>query len=160
MRIGVISDTHGHIENTRKAVRMLESLEVEALLHCGDIGTPEVVEALAQWPAHYVLGNCDYDHASLATAIAAAGQTFCGEFGEVELAGVRIALAHGHDARRLHDAINRGDYALVCTGHTHTKRLERVEETLVLNPGALYRANPHTIAIVELPSLEATHIVV
>ena len=31
-----------------------------------------------------------------------------------------------------------------------------VGETLVLNPGALYRANPHSIAVVELPSLEAT----
>ena len=38
MRIGVISDTHGQVANTLAAVRMLESLEVQAVLHCGDIG--------------------------------------------------------------------------------------------------------------------------
>lgn len=159
MRIGVISDTHGAVENTQRAVRMLESLEVEALLHCGDIGTPEVVELLKAWPAYYVLGNCDYNHAELSAAIGANEQIFCGEFGDLELAGVRIALAHGHDSRRLQAAVTSGDYALVCTGHTHQKRCEQVGDTLVLNPGALYRANPHTIAVVELPSLEATHVV-
>ena len=153
MRIGVISDTHGAVENTQRAVRMLESLEVEAVLHCGDIGTPDVVGLLAAWQA-------DYDHAPLAQAIAKNGQTFCGEFGEVELGGAKIAIAHGHDAYRLHAAIDSGAYALVCTGHTHKQRLETVGETLVLNPGALYRANPHTIAVVELPSLEATHVAV
>ena len=34
----------------------------------------------------------------------------------------------------------------------------RQGSTQVLNPGALYRANPHTIAIVDLPSLAITRI--
>jgi predicted phosphodiesterase len=37
MRIGIVSDTHGHLHNTLSAVRMLESLDVAAVLHCGDI---------------------------------------------------------------------------------------------------------------------------
>jgi hypothetical protein len=28
--------------------------------------------------------------------------------------------------------------------------------TMALNPGALYRANPHSLAIVELPDIDAT----
>lgn len=158
MRLGVISDTHGAVENTRRAVRMLESLEAEAFVHCGDIGTPEVVRVLADWTAYYVFGNCDYDHAPLARAIAGAGQTCCGEFGELELAGVKIALAHGHDSRQLDSAIADGDYGLVCTGHTHLKRVETIGATVVLNPGALYRANPHSIAVVDLPSRDVTHV--
>ncbi|TWT46938.1 metallophosphoesterase family protein [Botrimarina hoheduenensis] len=158
MRLGVISDTHGAVENTRAAVRMLESLEIDALVHCGDIGTPEVIALLAGWPTHYVGGNCDNDPAPLRRAIAAAGQTWHGEFGEIELAGVRVALAHGHDSRRLADAIKSGSYQLVCTGHTHQKRIEQVGQTLVLNPGALYRANPHSLALVDLPELSAMHI--
>jgi hypothetical protein len=31
-------------------------------------------------------------------------------------------------------------------------------KTLVLNPGALFRANPRTIAVVELPSLDVEQI--
>jgi predicted phosphodiesterase len=48
----------------------------------------------------------------------------------------------------------------VCHGHTHRRREERVGKTLVLNPGAIYRANPHTFAIVDLPLLEVTSVVI
>ena len=75
MRIGVVSDTHGHTANTRSAIRMLESLEVETVLHCGDIGTPEIVEMFAPWPTHFVFGNCDADRATLRAAITKVGQT-------------------------------------------------------------------------------------
>ena len=45
MLVGVVSDTHGQADYARDAVRMLQSFAVEAVLHCGDIGTPEVVRA-------------------------------------------------------------------------------------------------------------------
>ena len=57
--IGVISDTHGHIVNTRRAVRMFESMQVQQVLHCGDIGSPEIPPLFDAWPTHYVLGNVD-----------------------------------------------------------------------------------------------------
>lgn len=156
MRIAVVSDTHGSIEHTRPAIRMLESLEVEAVLHCGDIGSEEVVEMFAAWPTHFVFGNCDYDHADLRAAIEAAGQTCHGLFGEIELAGVPIALLHSHERTRFLEAIESGKHRLVCYGHTHVAKTESHGETLVLNPGALYRADPHSIAVVELPAVEAT----
>ncbi len=158
MRIGVVSDTHGSIEHTRPAIRMLESLDVEAVLHCGDIGSAEVVAMFAAWPTSFVFGNCDYDHGGLREAIEAAGQTCCDEFGDLSFAGVRVALLHSHDRERFVEAIEGGDYGLVCYGHTHVAASERHGDTLVLNPGALYRANPHSIAVVELPSLVATHV--
>lgn len=158
MRIGVVSDTHGSVDHTRPAIRMLESLEVEAVLHCGDIGSKEIVELFAPWPTHFVFGNCDYDRGELRRAIEAAGQTCHGEFGGLELAGASIALLHSDDRRRFRDAIKSGEYALVCYGHTHVAAIDRQGETLVLNPGALYRADRHTIAVVELPAVEATHV--
>ena len=33
MRIGIVSDTHGHDQYTLDAVRMLECLEVERVIH-------------------------------------------------------------------------------------------------------------------------------
>jgi putative phosphoesterase len=158
MRIGVVSDTHGSVDHTRPAIRMLESLEVEVVLHCGDIGSAEVVEMFAPWPTHFVFGNCDYDQADLRRAIEAAGQTCHGLFGDIELAGVRIALLHSHDRGAFRSAIQSGDYALVCYGHTHIAAADKHGDTLVLNPGALYRAERHTIAVVELPAVEATHV--
>ncbi|MCL6503940.1 MAG: YfcE family phosphodiesterase [Pirellulales bacterium] len=154
MRIGIISDTHGHTEFTRAAARLLEGLEIELLLHCGDVGSADVVRVLAAWPCHYVLGNVD-DEQSLPAAIAAAGQHCHGRFGSLELAGCRIAWLHGDDLLLLEETIEGGQWDLVCHGHTHVARCERRGRTLILNPGALYRARKHTVAMVELPSFQA-----
>ncbi len=156
MRLGIISDTHGHVELTRPAVRMLESLEVDAVLHCGDIGSLAVVELFAAWPTHFVFGNCDDNPEALAAAIRRAGQTCHGLFGDLEFEGVRVALLHSHERRRFREAIDGGDYRLVCYGHTHVAAIDRHGETLVVNPGAIYRADPHSVAVVELPAVEAT----
>ena len=156
--IGVVSDTHGHVAYTRQAGQMLSALEVEAVLHCGDIGSPEIVPLFAAWPTHFVFGNVDYDVAELERAILAAGQHCHGRFGRFELAGRQIALVHGDDFAALASAVEGGELDLVCTGHTHIARQQRVGKTLVVNPGALYRAQPHTLAIVDLEKLEATHI--
>jgi len=158
MLVGVISDTHGHQPFTREAVRMLETLEVERLIHCGDVGSTEVVDLLRDWPVDYVLGNVDGDGREFETAISAAGGWLHGQFGTLELAGRRIAILHGHDTRRLRETIASEEYDLVCHGHTHVRRLEQSGPTLVLNPGAVFRANPRSIAVVRLPELEVTHV--
>src|SRR5436309_12283336 len=103
MLLGIVSDTHGHIEYTRRAVRMLESLEVAEVIHCGDIGSPEIVPLFARWPTHFVFGNVDYDEPALREAFDACGQTCHGQFGSLEREGNKIAFRHSHDARRFQD---------------------------------------------------------
>jgi putative phosphoesterase len=156
MRLGVVSDTHGHVDHTRTALRMLASLEVDRVLHCGDIGSAAIVDLFAPWPTDFVFGNCDLDRKGLAAAIEAAGQMCHGDFGDLKIAGTRIALIHSDDRRRFQQTIHSGEWDLVCFGHTHVAAVEHFGPTLVLNPGALYRANPHSLAAVELPALEAT----
>jgi hypothetical protein len=159
-RLGVVSDTHGHVGYTEDAVRVLRREQVEVVLHCGDIGSPRVPLQLAEWPVHYVFGNVDDDEALLRGAIRDA-EGICHErFGELELEGRRIALLHSDDWGRFRDAVESGRYDLVCYGHTHEAQLEQVGQTLVLNPGALYRASPHRLAIVELPALAIKHVMV
>lgn len=158
MLLGVISDTHGHVQYTREAIRLLESLAPAAVLHCGDIGSAEIVDLFAPWPTHFVLGNVDEDEREIAAAIAAAGQTNHGAFGSLTLAGRKIAFLHGHDASRLRQEIASGRWDLVCHGHTHRRDVRREGKTTVLNPGALYRADPHSLAVVDLESMEVTQI--
>lgn len=158
MIVGIVSDTHGHLEFTHPAVRMLASFAVEQVLHCGDIGTPAIVDCFEAWPTHFVLGNCDSDDARWRQVIEGAGQTFHGRFGELELAGRRIALLHGDDGRKFQDTIASGQFDLVCYGHTHLAEQHRAGKTLVLNPGALFRANPHSLAIADLRTMEVTHV--
>jgi putative phosphoesterase len=155
MRIGVVSDTHGHMTNALSAVRMLDSLGVEAVLHCGDIGSTEIPKLFAAWPTHFVFGNCDSDQALLRSTIEDAGLACYGLFGNLELAGRRIALLHSHDARLFRQVCTSGEYDLVCYGHTHQAEQRQYGKTLILNPGALFRATPHSIATVDLAMMEA-----
>ncbi len=156
MLLGVVSDTHGHVELTREAIQMLKALEVDQVIHCGDIGSDTIIPLFEPWPTYFVLGNVDHNRQHLEQAIAEAGQTFCDRFGSIEEEGRRIAFLHGDDERRLHEAIHSGDWDLVCSGHTHVADLHG--DTWALNPGAIYRANPHSIAVVELPELRITNV--
>jgi putative phosphoesterase len=156
MRIGVISDSHGHVANTRAAVQLLGTLDVEQVLHCGDIDMDDIPGLIAPWPAHFVFGNCDRRVGELRQAILAAGHTCHERFGKIELAGRKIALLHSDDLRQFQTVQTNGEYDLVCYGHTHEAEYHRVERTLVLNPGALYRATPHTLAVVDLQTMQAT----
>jgi putative phosphoesterase len=158
MRIGIVSDTHGHLAYTRKAVEALAENRVERVFHCGDIGSCEIVPLFAPWPTHFVFGNCDHDHAELERTIELWEQTSHGLFGSVELAGTKVALTHGHVPQLLRDAISSKKHRLVCYGHTHLREHHYEGETLVLNPGALFRANPHSIALVDLPELTVTSV--
>ncbi len=158
MLLGVVSDTHGHLAKTQAAVRMLESCGVEQIIHCGDIGSLIVLELFKPWKTHYVLGNVDDELQAYREAIERASLTWYGRFGQLELCGRRIAFLHGDDSARLQDTIKSEQFDLVCHGHTHVAKLHRDGQTLVLNPGALYRAPSHTIALVALPSLEIHHI--
>lgn len=154
----MVSDTHGHAGHTLDAVRMLDTLEVDLVVHCGDVGSAQIPALLGRWTAHFVLGNVDRDAQALGAAIAEAGALCHGQFGQIECEGRTIAFLHGHDERRLRETIECGEWDLVCHGHTHVKRLARHGRTIILNPGALYRANPHSIAIVDLPELAVTHV--
>lgn len=158
MLLAVVSDTHAHLQNTLAAVRMLESLDVEIVIHCGDIGSAEIVPLFKQWPTHFVFGNVDYNVGELRRAMEAAGQTCHDRFGSLELEGKRIAFLHSDDGDLFRRTIQSGEYDLVCYGHTHAAEQHQVGRTLVLNPGALYRARPHSFALVELPTLNITPI--
>ena len=106
MRLGIVSDTHGHVANTQSAVRMFESLKVDAVLHCGDIGALAVVELFAEWPTHFVFGNCDTDLDQFAAGIQRTGQHCHGLFGDLEFDGMRVALLHSHDGRRFRQTMS------------------------------------------------------
>jgi putative phosphoesterase len=158
MRIAVVSDTHGHAGYTNAAINSIRQQSVEAVIHCGDIGSLGIVSLFSPWPTHFVFGNVDHDDESLTSAIRAAGQTCHGRFGSVSLEGIRIAFLHSDDQLLFERTINSGEYDLVCYGHTHVPEQHLVGTTIVLNPGALYRASPHTYAVVDLPDLQIRHI--
>jgi putative phosphoesterase len=151
MRIGVLSDTHGRIDAVEAALAEFRARGVELVLHCGDIDDAAAVRAFADWPAHFVYGNCDWDHAGLRRAIAEIGATLHEPFGHLELVGKQIAWLHG-DKPGLKQDVERSDhYDYLFYGHTHVAEQHLTGRTLVINPGALFRAKQKTCLVLDLP---------
>jgi putative phosphoesterase len=150
MLLGIISDTHDKLARTRVAIEMLLAAGAECLVHCGDFVEPEILAVCAGPPLYFVFGNNDsYNVDSLESMGKAIGATCLGWGGVVELAGKRVALTHGHspsDGRRVLAA--GPDYLLV--GHSHVAEDHREGNVRRINPGALYRANPYSVALLDL----------
>lgn len=160
MIVGILSDTHGQVRRTAAAVRLLRRLDATALLHCGDIGSPAILEELAGLPAWAVCGNtdvldgaCEQYAAALGVRLARQGPA------RIALGGRTLALCHGHEsgfhgllaaAEAGRPAPDGARYDYVLHGHTHVAGVWAVGALRVINPGALHRAAVHTVATLDL----------
>src|SRR6478672_7321918 len=119
-RIGVISDTHGLLRP--EAERRLTG--VDHTVHAGDIGRPEIVDALRRIaPVTAIRGNVD------------SGE-WAREYPETKLmrlAGNSIYVLH--DLKTLH-IDPAADIDVIVSGHSHIPKIERIGSILYLNPGS------------------------
>jgi len=146
--IGLLSDTHGRVEAARAGVKLLRERGATMLIHLGDVGSEAVLDELVGVEAHVVFGNCDYDDDSLTRYAELMGITVHHPLGRLEVDGRRLAFTHGHVQHLLEFALRQGaDYVL--HGHTHVRRDERCEGRRVINPGALHRASPLSVALLD-----------
>jgi putative phosphoesterase len=152
MKIGVLSDSHGRVDAVETALAKFRNRGVELVIHCGDIDEAATIPAFAGWTVHFVYGNCDSDRAGIKQAIAAIGGTLHEPFGHLELAGKQIAWLHGDNAGLKHDVEVSGHYDYLFYGHTHVAEHHLVGKTLVVNPGALFRARPKSCLVLDLAS--------
>lgn len=145
MLVGLLSDSHGRSVRTREAIRMLTERGATMFLHMGDIETEEVVDQLAGLDAHIVFGNND-DERSLGPYAASLGVRVLHPLGRLEVDGRTIAFTHGH-LRRCVTEGEQADYFI--HGHTHRQRDERRGALRIINPGALHRAHPYSVALLD-----------
>jgi uncharacterized protein len=153
MRIGILSDTHDQVVRTRKAVSILTTAGAEALIHCGDLTIPEVVDEFLGVPTSFVFGNCDYDQPALRRAMKRIGADCLDLGGLITLGDRRIAVTHGHSHTEFRRLIGQEpDYLF--SGHTHRRLDVREGKTRLINPGALYRASDWTVGLLDLDTDE------
>jgi len=152
--LGILADSHNHLARTEAAVALLRDAGAEALAHCGDLASPEIVAACAALPFYFVLGNHDADAADDLRRVAEETGATCLDWGgEFTFGGKRIAITHGHmtvDLRPLLEA--EPDYLL--SGHSHVAHDRREGPTRRINPGALYRARVPTVALLDVSTDE------
>jgi len=142
MKLGIISDTHGHFDPN-----LLESLRgVDEILHAGDVGTADVLDQLrVVAPVHAVRGNVDPPELGLAP-------TFTRRFGRVSLHMLHVlpqsqstirdwALAGSLEGkaaaycRRFLDSFPEA-CRIVIFGHSHEPCALVLEGKLFFNPGS------------------------
>jgi putative phosphoesterase len=119
--VGVISDTHGLVRP--QALAALAG--VDHIVHAGDIGGPDVLDALrAIAPVTAVRGNND-------------GHAWAEGLGERETITIGGATFYVlHDVKELDfDPVARGVHAVIA-GHSHRPRIELRDGVLFLNPGS------------------------
>ena len=157
MYLGVISDTHGNILLAHQAMLVFREFEVERIIHCGDVGSAEVLSQFSGMPIDFVLGNCDGSEADFCKVLEPDRVTCHGLFGHITVADKKIAFMHGHDQRRFDRETSSGHWDMFCYGHTHKSALWMgCEQTIVLNPGAFHRVATPSVAVVKLPEREVT----
>ncbi len=147
MLIAILSDSHDQIANLEKALAAAKAAGAAALLHCGDLCAPFMLDRLGkqfQGEVHVVAGNNDGDGRLLQTIAANhAHVTLHGIYAELTFDGHACAMIHYPEpARRIAQS---GQFRLVCYGHDHTKHVESIDtaagSTLLVNPGELLGMN-------------------
>jgi putative phosphoesterase len=138
MRIGVISDIHDHLWNLAAAIDYL-SATADALICCGDLCSPFVLDVLARFPGRVdiVFGNNDADLFRI-TRKSSERVRVHGEFFETEAGGKKIAVNHFDYLARPMAA--SGLYDIACYGHNHNFSVAQVGRTLAINPGPIMGA--------------------
>lgn len=153
MRLGVMSDTHGNVENMRRAAtRMVDEFKVERIIHLGDdlsdaqqMGAIGVQLTAIPGVFEQTYQNPEIPHRYI-----------------VKLNGVKVLLSHT-PTRDTHDlsgdidperTMKAGRAQLFFHGHTHVYKMEKMNKGVVINPGHLKaddkRGRPPSFAIVDL----------
>ena len=121
IQVGVISDTHGLVRPQARAALAGSEL----ILHAGDIGCAEVIEALRGIaPVTGIRGNVDRGEWA---------QSFA-ETVTIEVHGRRIHMLH--DLNELDETVIDDGVHAVISGHSHRPAVFRRRNVLFFNPGS------------------------
>ncbi len=139
-RLGIISDTHGHLH--RDVFTHFKG--VDAIVHGGDVVSDSIISELESIaPTYPVLGNCDPDDGILP------------EEQHLDFPCGRVIVLHSHliaDSDRNANGMGRlfsaENPVLIVYGHTHLQHVQKVGGTWVVNPGPSGKAR-----LQDVPSL-------
>jgi putative phosphoesterase len=139
MRIAIMSDSHDQISNLQAAVTYCNAYNVQLLIHCGDLISPFMLDRLAAFggSVHLIYGNNMGDQHLISSWCGTRFPSIShhGILGAVEAGGLKIAFHHYPEIARGIASI--GNFDVVCCGHNHLYKVEKIGETLFINPGEL-----------------------
>jgi putative phosphoesterase len=135
-----MSDSHDNIKGVKNALKAFSERDVGLILHAGDMigsGNCYTFEGCGM-PIKLVYGNNDGDRVGLKRDFERVGGEYLGDFGEIEVAGLKIAILHGTEDSMVRAIVASGLYDVVVRGHNHRAEVTRHEKTLLVNPGEIW----------------------
>ena len=161
MRVAIISDTHDHITNLRAAVTYCNSYGVSMIIHCGDLISPFMLPEIARFggAVHLIYGNNPGDQHLISQwcGIKFPSITHHGVLGAVEAGGIKLAFTHYPEMAR--GIAHQGNFEVVCCGHNHRYAVERIGNSLLINPGELLGKDGQPVfCILETATLETERV--
>ena len=131
MKILVISDTHGDIENAEKLIR--RSNGINLIIHLGDYfrDAQRLSDMFPEIPFEYIYGNSDF---MIGDIPAEKSLEYCGK---------KIFITHGHrysvkwDYDKLSKKAEEMNVDLLLFGHTHVADLIKNGKYYLVNPGSI-----------------------
>jgi len=148
VKLGIMSDSHGKTNLVRQAMETLRLAGAEAFVHCGDIGSLDVLDEFADQPLWFVWGNMDFELPSWKSYVEQLNLPWPESPVEFQVDGKRLAVFHGHE-ERFGQALQKAPYDYLLHGHTHRPDDYRIQNMRVINPGALCRVRTKTVALLD-----------
>jgi putative phosphoesterase len=143
LTIGVIADTHIYTGSRREIhpsiTKLFQRAGVDLMIHLGDANSRSVLEEIAEIaPLIAVPGNNDDEEL----------QNILSETTRFQVGTFTFGVLHGHGGRSAkQEAIRRwvGKVDCVLFGHSHMPLVDRVQGTVLFNPGSATerRWHPH-----------------
>ena len=137
MLIGICSDSHDHVENIKKAVKLFKEKDVSKVVHAGDYCSPFTIPLFEGLPLDGIFGNNDGDKYLLMKKFDEIAATLHGDFFSFEADKLKFAVYHG-TYTEITEALEKcGSYDVVISGHTHQPDVETIGKTISINPGSV-----------------------
>lgn len=145
----IVSDSHGL---TTELVEIKNRHQTENIIHCGDSELNTEHEALKDM--HVVRGNCDFDYKMSYTK-------------NINISGFNFFVTHGHlyqvgrDLTTLARRAAKENAQIICYGHTHMARVEKIGQQLLVNPGSIRSPRDRverTYAIIKFDDLNEVYV--
>ncbi|WP_417849903.1 metallophosphoesterase [Thalassoglobus sp.] len=155
MKVGIFSDSHDHLDNIRRVVKMFNDLKVDVVLFAGDLVSTFAVPPLRQLNCR--MYGCFGDNEGNKTGLTGGFRVL----GEIQDAPAQYTLQDGtrvvivHMERQLNGF--DGEFDIAIYGHTHRPNVKRDDQNrLFINPGETsgWTFNAPTIAVLDTETEE------
>lgn len=134
MKILVIGDSHGNIENLKHSVGFGKKIGVGAVIHCGDWNNIASLETVLRFniPLYAILGNADIDP-QLKQKLKNKSEGFNKDILKIELGEQKILVSHYLGKLKK----EKTNFDIGFYGHLHSQDKKEIDGKIFVRPGAL-----------------------